>query len=161
MRQKSNVGGVFTCSGRTSAPTKQRRKILRLTREKRIYHQYIIVRKGWRWDNRETQDFASLPADAIVIYSKGNDFISPDSDSRDAKSCVSQGRSAFIISILQCIKVGDGIIGRRKILRLYRRTPLLFIAREMISYRRTAIVETQNLASHKGEVHLSSAYYSA
>ena len=53
-----------------------------------------------------------------------------------------------------------GLIGRRKILRLYWLAHCDSIARKMISYHRTAIVETQNLASHEGGTHLSSAYYS-
>ena len=57
---------------------------------------------------------------------------SPPAQSSDAKSCVSRERNAFIISILLCIKVGDGIDR-----------------------------ETQDFASHGGEVHLSSAYYCA
>ena len=100
MRQKRNVGGVFSCSGRASSCTKWRRKILRFTREEGIYNQHIIVFTGWRWVDRETQDFASLQAGALLLYCKGDDFMSLQSESRDAKSCVSQGAKALIISIL-------------------------------------------------------------
>ena len=34
---------------------------------------------------------------------------SPPAQSSDAKSCVSRGMNAFIISILLCIKVGDWV----------------------------------------------------
>ena len=60
---------------------------------------------------------------------------SPPAQSSDAKSCVSRGRNAFIISILLCVKVGDELIGRRKILRLYWLAHCGFIEGEMMTCR--------------------------
>ena len=44
--------------------------------------------------------------------------------SRDAKSCVSQANNAYIFMVLLLLPCSDGLLVRRKILRLYRLTPL-------------------------------------
>ena len=64
---------------------------------------------------RETQDFASLQAAAIVMP-----IPKPSaSKSRDVKSCVSRTINAFIPSISFHSFHCHGLLVRRKILRLY------------------------------------------
>ena len=63
--------------------------------------------------------------------------------------------SVFIASVY-C----NGLIGRRKILSLYWADAIKYIRKNQRYYKRSTKVETQNLASHKEERHLFSAYSS-
>ena len=78
--------------------------------------------------------------------------------SRDAKSCVSQARKAFVSSVFIASAYCNGLIGRRKILRLYWADAIKYIRKNQGYYTRSTKVETQNLASHKGKSIYSSAY---
>ena len=70
-------------------------------------------------------------------------------ESRDAKSCVSQGKNAYIASGIITCRYCYGKDGRRKILRLYWARDIEWMMRGIRQYALTAKVETQNLASHK------------
>ena len=78
--------------------------------------------------------------------------------SRDAKSCVSQGKKASVLSVFTASVYCNGLIGRRKILRLYWADAIKYIRKNQRYYTRSTKVETQNLASHKGKSIYSSAY---
>ena len=74
--------------------------------------------------------------------------------SRDAKSCVSQGGKAFVLSVFTACAYCCGLLGRRKILRLYWADAIKCIRKNQGYYKRSTKVETQNLASHKQGKHL-------
>ena len=80
------------------------------------------------------------------------------SKSRDAKSCVSQERNTFVLSVFIASAYCHGLLGRRKILRLYWADAIKYIRKNQGYYTRSTKVETQNLASHKEESIYSSAY---
>ena len=74
--------------------------------------------------------------------------------SRDAKSCVSQGGKAFFLSVFTACAYCCGLLGRRKILRLYWADAIKYIRKNQGYYTHSTKVETQNLASHKQGKHL-------
>jgi hypothetical protein len=80
--------------------------------------------------------------------------------SRDEKFCVSQGGKAFVLSVFTACVYCHGLIGRRKILRLYWADAIKCIRKNQGYYKCSTKVETQNLASHKKGTHLFSAYSS-
>ena len=80
--------------------------------------------------------------------------------SRDAKSCVSQGGKAFFLSVFIACLHCHGLIGRRKILRLYWADAIKYIRKNQGYYMHSTKVETQDFASHKQGKHLFSAYSS-
>ena len=68
-------------------------------------------------------------------------------------------RHLFLSVFIACVYC-HGLIGRRKILRLYWADAIKYIRKNQRYYERSTKVETQNLASHKEERHLFSAYSS-
>ncbi len=57
---------------------------------------------------------------AAFAESVTSNITSAANKSRDAKSCVSQARNAFVLSVFTASVYCHGLIVRRKILRLYR-----------------------------------------
>ena len=80
--------------------------------------------------------------------------------SRDAKSCVSQARNTFVLSVFIACLHCNGLIGRRKILRLYWADAIKYIRKNQGYYMHSTKVETQDFASHKQGKHPFSAYSS-
>jgi len=80
--------------------------------------------------------------------------------SRDAKSCVSQERNTFVLSVFIASVYCHGLIGRRKILCLYWADAIKYIRKNQGYYMHSTKVETQDFASHKQGKHLFSAYSS-
>ena len=86
---------------------------------------------------------------------------------RDARFCVSRGRSAYVGSILSHVYVGMGQDGRRKILRLYFGLPTYNIAlftciRQSQQLNNGLLSDCGHLISHKNAkaraaVHIYSA----
>ena len=71
-------------------------------------------------------------------------------NSRDAKSCVSRGKNAYIASGIIACGYCYGKDGRRKILCLYWARAIEWMMRIKGWYTLATKVETQNLASHEG-----------
>ena len=97
---------------------------------------------------------------SVSAESVTSNITSAANKSRDAKSCVSQGGKAFVLSVFTACVYCHGLIGRRKILRLYWADAIKYIRKNQGYYTHSTKVETQNLASHKEERHLFSAYSS-
>ena len=105
------------------------------------------------WEGRETQHFASLLGLRHWVNDEELKAICAACNSRDAKSCVSRGKNVYIASGIIACGYCYGKDGRRKILRLYWACAIEWMMRIKGWYTLATKVETQNLASHKGEMH--------
>ena len=97
---------------------------------------------------------------AAFAESVSSSITSAANKSRDAKSCVSQARKAFVLSVFTASVYCHGLIGRREILRLYWADAIKYIRKNQGYYMHSTKVETQDFASHKQGKHLFSAYSS-
>ena len=85
---------------------------------------------------------------AAFAESVSSSITSAANKSRDAKSCVSQVGKAFFLSVFIACLHCNGLIGRRKILRLYWADAIKYIRKNQGYYMHSTKVETQNFASH-------------
>ena len=97
---------------------------------------------------------------AAFAESVSSSITSAANKSRDAKSCVSQARKAFVLSVFTASVYCHGLDVRRKILRLYRADAIEYITKNKGYHTHSTKVETQNLASHKQRKQLFSPYLS-
>ena len=73
----------------------------------------------------ETQNFASHKHGYAIYWSDEIHFVAVSFCSGDARFCVSTGEDSLFVWAMKCLSLLRFLFVRRKILRLYRLTPLL------------------------------------